>query len=169
MCRYVCSLDNMRIHMNLLRVFIIHLFSFVNCTFCRTPVHHFRSLIIQDSNKSIQVEAFQVFKLFPANQRKPPEIVNVLVANRSKLIRFFSDFSLAKGTNNCYYFRLCYCNKMLTNNHTLLQTTRNLNQTKLKWWRKLPPLSRKSIMLKAKRGNFLRILTLIFTLKLVVW
>ncbi|KAL7599278.1 putative MO25-like protein At5g47540 [Lactuca sativa] len=69
MVRYVCSLDNMRILMNLLR----------------------------DSNKTIQVEAFHVFKLFPANQKKPPEIVNVLIANRSKLIRFFSDFSLEKA------------------------------------------------------------------------
>ncbi|XP_071691852.1 putative MO25-like protein At5g47540 isoform X2 [Rutidosis leptorrhynchoides] len=69
MVRYVSSLDNMRIHMNLLR----------------------------DSNRSIQIEAFHVFKLFPANQRKPPEIVNVLVANRSKLIRFFSDFNLEKA------------------------------------------------------------------------
>ncbi|XP_024980472.1 putative MO25-like protein At5g47540 [Cynara cardunculus var. scolymus] len=69
MVRYVSSLDNMRTLMNLLR----------------------------DSNKTIQVEAFHVFKLFPANQKKPPEIVNVLVANRSKLIRFFSDFSLEKA------------------------------------------------------------------------
>lgn len=69
MVRYVCSLDNMRILMNLLR----------------------------DSNKTIQLEAFHVFKLFPANQKKPPEIVNVLVANRSKLIRFFSDFSFEKA------------------------------------------------------------------------
>ncbi|GKA86629.1 putative MO25-like protein [Tanacetum coccineum] len=69
MVRYVCSLDNMRVLMNLLR----------------------------DSNKSIQVEAFHVFKLFVANQKKPPEIVSVLIANRSKLIRFFSDFSLEKA------------------------------------------------------------------------
>ncbi|XP_071715055.1 putative MO25-like protein At5g47540 [Rutidosis leptorrhynchoides] len=69
MVRYVCSVENMRILMNLLR----------------------------DSHKSIQVEAFHVFKLFPANKKKPPEIVNVLVANRSKLIRFFSDFNLEKA------------------------------------------------------------------------
>ncbi|KAK1416642.1 hypothetical protein QVD17_25757 [Tagetes erecta] len=69
MVRYVCSLDNMRILMNLLR----------------------------DSNKTIQLEAFHVFKLFPANQRKPQEIVNVLIANRVKLIRFFSDFTFEKA------------------------------------------------------------------------
>lgn len=68
MVRYVSSLENMRILMNLLR----------------------------DSNKTIQLQAFHVFKLFPANQNKPPDIVNVLIANRSKLIRFFSDFTFDK-------------------------------------------------------------------------
>ncbi|KAD6794405.1 hypothetical protein R6Q59_025080 [Mikania micrantha] len=75
MVRYVSSLDNMRILMNLLR----------------------------DSNKTIQLEAFHVFKLFPANQKKPQEIVNVLVANKSKLVRFFSDFSFEKADEQFEY------------------------------------------------------------------
>lgn len=65
MVRYVSSLDNMRIQMNLLR----------------------------DSNKTIQLQAFHVFKLFPANKNKPQDIVNVLVANRSKLLRFLGEFT----------------------------------------------------------------------------
>ncbi|KAI7741779.1 hypothetical protein M8C21_000623 [Ambrosia artemisiifolia] len=69
MVQYVSSLDNMRICMNLLR----------------------------DSNKSIQLEAFHVFKLFAANRTKPQEIVKVLVANKSKLIQFFSDFTYEKA------------------------------------------------------------------------
>ncbi|KAF3443308.1 hypothetical protein FNV43_RR12990 [Rhamnella rubrinervis] len=68
MVRYVSSLENMRIQMNLLR----------------------------DSNKTIQLETFHVFKLFVANQNKPPEIVNILVTNRSKFLRFFRDFNLDK-------------------------------------------------------------------------
>ncbi|XP_021910333.1 putative MO25-like protein At5g47540 [Carica papaya] len=68
MVRYVSSLDNMRILMNLLR----------------------------DSNKTIQLEAFHVFKLFVANQNKPPEIINVLVTNRSKILRFLGDFKIDK-------------------------------------------------------------------------
>ncbi|XP_074364470.1 putative MO25-like protein At5g47540 [Apium graveolens] len=68
MVQYVSSIDNMRILMNLLR----------------------------DSNKTIKLEAFHVFKLFAANQNKPPEIVNVLVTNRSKLLRFFNDFHFDK-------------------------------------------------------------------------
>ncbi|KAL5987985.1 hypothetical protein ACLOJK_035748 [Asimina triloba] len=68
MTRYVSSKDNLRILMNLLR----------------------------ESSKNIQIEAFHVFKLFAANQNKPPEIVSILVANRSKILRFFSDFKMDK-------------------------------------------------------------------------
>ncbi|GAB4849724.1 hypothetical protein Ancab_004520 [Ancistrocladus abbreviatus] len=68
MVRYVGSKDNLRILMNLLR----------------------------ESSKSIQIEAFHVFKLFAANQNKPPEIVSILIANRSKLLRFFGNFKLDK-------------------------------------------------------------------------
>lgn len=68
MMRYVSSKENMCILMNLLK----------------------------DSSKSIQIEAFHVFKVFVANENKPPEIVNILVANRSKFLRFFSDFKSEK-------------------------------------------------------------------------
>ncbi|KAF8410826.1 hypothetical protein HHK36_003363 [Tetracentron sinense] len=68
MMRYVSSRDNLRILMNLLR----------------------------ESSKSIQLEAFHVFKLFAANQNKPLDIVGILVANRSKLLRFFGDFKIDK-------------------------------------------------------------------------
>ncbi|XP_004293374.1 PREDICTED: putative MO25-like protein At5g47540 [Fragaria vesca subsp. vesca] len=68
MTRYVSSRDNLRILMNLLR----------------------------ESSKSIQIEAFHVFKLFAANQNKPADIVGILVANRSKLLRLFADFKIDK-------------------------------------------------------------------------
>ncbi|XP_042479263.1 putative MO25-like protein At5g47540 [Macadamia integrifolia] len=68
MTRYVSSKDNLRILMNLLR----------------------------ESSKNIQLEAFHVFKLFAANQNKPPEIISILLANRNKLLRFFSDFKMDK-------------------------------------------------------------------------
>ncbi|XP_011003512.1 PREDICTED: putative MO25-like protein At5g47540 [Populus euphratica] len=68
MVRYVSSLENMRILMNL----------------------------FWDSNKTIQLDTFHVFKLFVANQKKPPEIISVLVTNRSKLLRFLGDFSIDK-------------------------------------------------------------------------
>ncbi|XVE72507.1 hypothetical protein DITRI_Ditri11bG0044900 [Diplodiscus trichospermus] len=68
MVRYVTSLDNMRIMMNLLR----------------------------DSKKTIKLDTFHVFKLFVANQNKPPEIISILVSNRSKLLRFFGEFNIDK-------------------------------------------------------------------------
>ncbi|XP_010538461.1 PREDICTED: putative MO25-like protein At5g47540 [Tarenaya hassleriana] len=64
MTKYVSSRDNLRILMNLLR----------------------------ESSKSIQIEAFHVFKLFAANQNKPPDIVNILAGNRNKLLRLLADF-----------------------------------------------------------------------------
>ncbi|XP_050220576.1 putative MO25-like protein At5g47540 [Mercurialis annua] len=68
MVRYVSSKDNLRILMNLLR----------------------------ESSKNIKIDAFHVFKLFAANQNKPPEIVSILVANRSKLLRLLAEFKLDK-------------------------------------------------------------------------
>ncbi|XP_019455242.1 PREDICTED: putative MO25-like protein At5g47540 isoform X2 [Lupinus angustifolius] len=68
MVRYVSSLDNMVILMNLLR----------------------------DSNKTIQFETFNVFKLFVANQNKPPEVISILVTNKSKLLQFLSNFNSEK-------------------------------------------------------------------------
>ncbi|KAL6315123.1 hypothetical protein AAG906_035331 [Vitis piasezkii] len=66
MVRYVSSKDNMRILMNLLR----------------------------EPSKTIQIEAFHVFKLFVANKNKPDDIINILVANRTKLLFFFSNFKI---------------------------------------------------------------------------
>ncbi|XP_057544602.1 putative MO25-like protein At5g47540 [Amaranthus tricolor] len=63
MIKYVSSRDNLRILMNLLR----------------------------EPSKSIQIEAFHVFKLCAANQNKPADIANILVANKSKLLRLLGD------------------------------------------------------------------------------
>lgn len=68
MTKYVSSRDNLRILMNLLR----------------------------ESSKTIQIEAFHVFKLFAANQNKPADIVNIFVANKSKLLRLLGDLKTDK-------------------------------------------------------------------------
>ncbi|KAL6648721.1 hypothetical protein ACP70R_012945 [Stipagrostis hirtigluma subsp. patula] len=52
--------------------------------------------ILREKSKPIQLEAFHVFKLFIANQNKPPEIVAILRTNRSKLLRLLGDFTLEK-------------------------------------------------------------------------
>ncbi|KAK1268492.1 putative MO25-like protein [Acorus gramineus] len=64
MMKYVTSKDNLMILMNLLR----------------------------ENSRGIKLEAFQVFKLFVANQNKPPEIIGILVTNKDKLLRLFQDF-----------------------------------------------------------------------------
>ncbi|XP_070037626.1 putative MO25-like protein At5g47540 isoform X3 [Nicotiana tomentosiformis] len=55
-----------------------------------------RRQAIKESSKNIQLDAFHVFKLFVANRNKPSDIVNILVANRSKLLRFFASFRIDK-------------------------------------------------------------------------
>ncbi|GAA0170586.1 hypothetical protein Leryth_005715 [Lithospermum erythrorhizon] len=66
--QYVSSKDNLKIQMNLM----------------------------MDPSKCIQYAAFQVFKLFVANQNKPPEIIRILVGNKSKFLLFFENFMADK-------------------------------------------------------------------------
>ncbi|KAL0924772.1 hypothetical protein M5K25_005629 [Dendrobium thyrsiflorum] len=68
MIRYVSSKDNLIVPMNLLR----------------------------HESKSIQKEAFHVFKLFVANQNKPAEIGTILMTNKNKLLRLLGEFKLEK-------------------------------------------------------------------------
>ncbi|KAM3315519.1 hypothetical protein ACQJBY_033953 [Aegilops geniculata] len=68
MLRYVSSKENLIVLMNLLR----------------------------DPSQPIQVEAFHIFKLFTANKNKPRDITSILVANKSKIIRFLNAFTLEK-------------------------------------------------------------------------
>jgi len=69
---------------------------FYYCCQCHLSFELFSVLFSQDSSKNIQVEAFHVFKLFAANKNKPAEVVNILVTNRSKLLRFFAGFKIDK-------------------------------------------------------------------------
>mmetsp|Transcript_1527 Transcript_1527/g.5260 ORF Transcript_1527/g.5260 Transcript_1527/m.5260 type:complete len:332 (-) Transcript_1527:1046-2041(-) len=48
--------------------------------------------LLRDSSKSIQYEAFQVFKIFVANPSKPPQIIDMLIQNKEKLILYLSNF-----------------------------------------------------------------------------
>ncbi|SPT17182.1 unnamed protein product [Triticum aestivum] len=90
MMRYVSSKDNLMILMNLLRSLKVYWYSFPS------SFHLLFSQKFQDSSKNIQIESFHVFKLFAANKNKPAEVVNILVTNRSKLLRFFAGFKTDK-------------------------------------------------------------------------
>ncbi|KPV72671.1 uncharacterized protein RHOBADRAFT_55755 [Rhodotorula graminis WP1] len=64
MTRYIAREDNLKVVMNLLK----------------------------DRSKNIQFEAFQVFKVFVANPKKPPQIEAILRRNRDKLLVFLRNF-----------------------------------------------------------------------------
>lgn len=69
MTKYISHLSNLKLMMNLLR----------------------------DKSKSIQFEAFHVFKVFVANPNKPNDIRDVLLKNKEKLLKFLSKFHNDRG------------------------------------------------------------------------
>lgn len=64
MTRYISNPDNLKLMMNMLK----------------------------EKSRSIQFEAFHVFKVFVANPNKPKPISDILVRNREKLVEFLSKF-----------------------------------------------------------------------------
>jgi len=64
MTRYISDVENLKMMMNLLR----------------------------DKQRTIQFEAFHVFKVFVANPNKTTAILNILIKNKAKLIQFLSNF-----------------------------------------------------------------------------
>eukprot|EP00271_Cylindrocystis_brebissonii_P008237 TRINITY_DN22264_c0_g1_i1.p1 TRINITY_DN22264_c0_g1~~TRINITY_DN22264_c0_g1_i1.p1 ORF type:complete len:352 (+),score=87.47 TRINITY_DN22264_c0_g1_i1:829-1884(+) len=66
--RYMSSLTNLRIVMNMLR----------------------------ETSKSIQVEAIHLFTMFLTNEERPAEVTNVLYTNKDKLLRLFADFTFER-------------------------------------------------------------------------
>lgn len=49
-------------------------------------------VLLLDRKKSIQFEAFHVFKVFIANPNKPQPILHILIKNKEKLVQFLSNF-----------------------------------------------------------------------------
>ena len=48
--------------------------------------------LLRDSSRSIQYEAFHLFKVFVANPAKPPAVLEILTKNADRLMRYLSDF-----------------------------------------------------------------------------
>ena len=48
--------------------------------------------LLKSSAKSIQWEAFHVFKVFVANPNKSPAVIDILISNKEKLLRYFEEF-----------------------------------------------------------------------------
>ena len=53
--------------------------------------------LLRSSSKSIQYEAFHVFKVFVANPKKPRDIRGILIGNRDKLLRFLKQLLVDRG------------------------------------------------------------------------
>lgn len=60
-------------------------------------------ILLRDKSKSIQFEAFHVFKVFVANPNKPQPILHILVKNKDKLISFLNNFHNDKGKKISIY------------------------------------------------------------------
>ncbi|GJD09948.1 Calcium-binding protein 39-like [Galdieria sulphuraria] len=48
--------------------------------------------LLLDRSKSIQFEAFQIFKIFVANPSKPKDIEDILWKNKEQLVKFLDHF-----------------------------------------------------------------------------
>jgi len=44
--------------------------------------------LLRDKSRSIQFEAFHVFKVFVANPNKPKTVLDILMKNKEKLLKF---------------------------------------------------------------------------------
>ena len=71
MTRYISNAENLKLMMNLLR----------------------------DESRSIQFEAFHVFKVFVANPNKAKAITDILVKNQEKLVTFLTKFHNDRAGN----------------------------------------------------------------------
>ncbi|KAJ1735380.1 conidiophore development protein hyma [Coemansia biformis] len=54
---------------------------------------------LNDRSKSIQYEAFHIFKIFVANPKKAPEVHKILYKNKDKLVKFLVDFQNDKNSD----------------------------------------------------------------------
>jgi calcium binding protein 39 len=54
--------------------------------------------LLKDKSRSIQFEAFHVFKVFVCNPNKTAKVREILFKNKDKIISFLSGFQNDKGT-----------------------------------------------------------------------
>lgn len=53
-------------------------------------------MLLKDPSRTIQFEAFHVFKVFVANPNKPQQVVDILVNNKEKLLNYLENFHTEK-------------------------------------------------------------------------
>ncbi|KAH9793588.1 putative MO25-like protein [Citrus sinensis] len=90
--RYVLESEHMKKFFSFLQIPNFDIASDAQATF--KFFQEYNSQLLESSSYITKRHAV---KLFVANQNKPPEIISVLIANRSKLLRFFSDFNIDRA------------------------------------------------------------------------
>lgn len=55
--------------------------------------------LLKDSSRTIQFEAFHVFKVFVANPWKPLPVKDILLSNQEKLLRYLAQFLPERGAS----------------------------------------------------------------------
>lgn len=53
--------------------------------------------LLKDSSRTIQLDAFHVFKVFVGNPQRPAEITEILLSNKDKLCKYLQDFHTDRG------------------------------------------------------------------------
>eukprot|EP00392_Amoebophrya_sp_AT5.2_P009430 g9458.t1 len=87
---YICQRQSLKLLSDMLldRVFMQIMLKYINNDeYLKTHMTFLRS-----SSKTIQFEAFHVFKIFAANPNKKPRVTRILYQNREKLIEFLETF-----------------------------------------------------------------------------
>jgi len=85
MTRYISSPDNLKLMMTMLK----------------------------DRSRSIQFEAFHVFKVFVANPNKPKPILDILLRNKDKLVDFLSKFQTERADDEQFNDEKAYLVKQI--------------------------------------------------------
>jgi calcium binding protein 39 len=87
---YVCQRQSLKLLSDMLldRAFMPIMLKYINNDdFLKLHMNFLRA-----TSKTIQFEAFHVFKIFAANPQKKPRVQTILYNNRKKLVEFLSDF-----------------------------------------------------------------------------
>ncbi|ODQ79502.1 hypothetical protein BABINDRAFT_161897 [Babjeviella inositovora NRRL Y-12698] len=57
-------------------------------------------LLLSDKSKNVQIEGFDIFKVFVAKPKKEKAILDVLIKNKENFIKFFENFVIERSSGN---------------------------------------------------------------------
>lgn len=85
-----------------------------------SEAHHLMQImmLLKDQSRSIQYEAFHVFKVFVANPNKPQPIIDILANNKDKLLKYLEDFHTDKDDDELFKEEKAVIIKEISGLHT---------------------------------------------------